>query len=356
MAKPRLPDNKRWKAAFERLEASRTKQAEAIARGVDGSFKASEKVILDRIEAWYARIARNNGITSQEARKLLDRNELKEFRWTVQEYIKAGKHHGGDPAVLKQLENASAKTHISRLESLEAQIKGETEVLYARYKNDLSGHLIDLYSDQYYHTAFEIQRGIGVGWTFDGVNQRKIEKIIQEPWASDHFNLSERLGLSKSRLIETSHRLLTQMVLTGDNPDRYIKQLAKELGISRRNAGRVIMTESAYYGQLAQQDAYEALGVEEYEIIATLDNITSPICREMDGQHFKMSEYEIGVTAPPFHPWCRTTTAPYFSDQSIVERIAKDKDGQNYYVDGSMTYKEWAKKYPQDAGRRGKRG
>ena len=57
-----------------------------------------------------------------------------------------------------------------------------------------------------------------------------------------------------------------------------------------------------------------------------------------------MSEYETGVTAPPFHPWCRTTTVPYFEDNDSV-RAARGKDGKTYYVDGNLTYKEWEEKY-----------
>ena len=56
--------------------------------------------------------------------------------------------------------------------------------------------------------------------------------------------------------------------------------------------------------------------------------------------------FAIGVTAPPFHPWCRGTTAPYFDDMGdIAERWARDPEtGETYTVPGSMTYKQWAAK------------
>ena len=59
-----------------------------------------------------------------------------------------------------------------------------------------------------------------------------------------------------------------------------------------------------------------------------------------------MSEYAIGLTAPPFHPWCRGTTAPYFDDMDdIAERWARDPEtGETYTVPGNMTYKQWAAK------------
>ncbi len=60
-----------------------------------------------------------------------------------------------------------------------------------------------------------------------------------------------------------------------------------------------------------------------------------------------MSEWEIGVTAPPFHVYCRSTTVPYFDDGlgSIGGRAARGDDGKTYYVLSDMTYKEWHKSF-----------
>ena len=108
-------------------------------------------------------------------------------------------------------------------------------------------------------------------------------------------------------------------------------------------AGRIIMTESAYFAQEAQQACFNELGVEEYEIVATLDNRTCDgTCQGEDGKHYPMKMFEAGVTAPPFHPNCRCCTAPYFDDDE-GERIAKDADGKNYTVSSDMTYPQWKK-------------
>ena len=104
------------------------------------------------------------------------------------------------------------------------------------------------------------------------------------------------------------------------------------------------MTEQAYFHSVAQQEAFKELDVEEFEVVATLDNLTSEICQEMDGKHFPMKDYEPGVTAPPFHPWCRSVTVPYFDDDfDVGERAARDEDGETYYVPADMTYPEWEK-------------
>ena len=106
------------------------------------------------------------------------------------------------------------------------------------------------------------------------------------------------------------------------------------------------MTESAYFSSTAQQDCFSELGVEKYKIVAALDHATCPLCGAMDGKVLKMSEYQVGLTAPPFHPWCRCCTCPYFEDmEGMGERYARDAvTGERYKVPGSMTYEQWKAK------------
>ena len=111
------------------------------------------------------------------------------------------------------------------------------------------------------------------------------------------------------------------------------------------------MTESAYFSSVAQRECYKELDVEKYDIVATLDNHTSEICQEMDGKTFKMSEYEAGVTAPPFHVRCRSCTCPHFDDEfADGKRAARGEDGKTYYVPADMTYKEWEQTVVQENG------
>ena len=109
------------------------------------------------------------------------------------------------------------------------------------------------------------------------------------------------------------------------------------------------MTEEAYFSSAAQKEAFAELGVEQYEIVATLDTHTSDICRSLDGKVYPMKDYEAGVTAPPFHVWCRSTTAPYFEDDfgEIGERAARDENGKTYSVPADMTYAEWEKAFAE---------
>ena len=107
------------------------------------------------------------------------------------------------------------------------------------------------------------------------------------------------------------------------------------------------MTEAAYFGSASQKDCFNDLGVERYEICATLDSHTSDICQEMDGKVFDMKDYEAGVTAPPFHVYCRSCTCPHFDDEFTVGemRAARGENGKTYYVPADMKYPEWKKQF-----------
>ena len=104
------------------------------------------------------------------------------------------------------------------------------------------------------------------------------------------------------------------------------------------------MTESAYFSAQAQKDCFRDLDVEKYEVVATLDEKTCDICAPLDGVVFPVPDYEPGVTANPFHPWCRCCTAPHFEDND-GERFARDKEGRGYYVPANMKYADWFQKY-----------
>ena len=298
------------------------------------------------IAHWYQRFAKNNEISLNDARKLLNSQELEEFKWTVEEYIKYGKENAVNGAWIKQLENASARVHISRLEAIKFQLQQQAEALAAKQAEAVKSVSGGVYKSSYYHTAFELQKGVGVGWTLHAIDENVIEKVLSRPWTLDKQTFSDRIWANKQALVNTVNTQITQMVMRGAAPDNTIKAIVDRFKVSKSQAGRLVMTESAAFANEARKDCFKDLDVEKYVIVETLDGKTCGLCAQLDGKVYPMSEYAIGVTAPPFHPWCRGTTAPYFDDMDdIAERWARDPEtGKTYTVPGSMTYKQWAAK------------
>ena len=344
-----------WEKRFEQLEDAQAKKAAAYYAELAKQYRKAANDVQREIDTWYARFAENNELTLQGARKLLDRDELEEFKWSVLDYIEKGKTLNYSDAWAKQLENASTRFHISRLEAIKVQMQNHVEMLYGNELDDITDLMTDIYTEGYYHTAYEIQKGFNIGYDLMKLDENKVAKVLSKPWAADGSNFSDRIWKHKSQLVSELHNGLTQAIIRGQHPSVVTDAIAKRFNVSKRQAGTLVMTESAFFASASNRDCYKDLGVERYEVLATLDRRTSDICQSLDGKVFPMSEYAVGVTAPPFHVRCRTTTVPFFDDEFELDtqRAARDEDGKTYYVPGNMKYEDWKKAFVDGGSKKG---
>ncbi|MCH7321772.1 minor capsid protein [Solibacillus sp. MA9] len=329
-----------WRLRFEALEDAQHKRSIFYYADLEKAYIKTINELEKDILKWYSRFATNNEISLDEAKRLLKSDELREFQWTVKEYIEYGKKNALNQQWMKQLENASSRVHISRLEGLRIQLQQHVERLYGDQIEGFERLMKEVYQEQYYHTAFEVQKAFNVGFTFQKLDEARLTKIISKPWTADNLTFSAKIWRDRGLLIDTLHKELLLSIAKGESPHRLISVIQKKMNTSRSNASRLVLTEQAFFSASASKDAYGELDVEQYEIIATLDHKTSEICQSLDGKIFKQSDFEPGVTANPFHPRCRSTTAPYFEDD-YGTRIARDLEGKTYYVPSDMKYEEW---------------
>lgn len=341
-----MRDREYWQKRFSAVEEMRNKRGRLTVDAIAPHFDRAQASIDKEIRAWYQRFADNNEISVVDAKKLLKKNELEELQWDVSEYIKRGRENAVSQEWLKELENASAKFHISRLEALKLRTQNAAEQAFAVEQNKLTECLTDTWKQDYYHTAYEMQKGFQVGFDVAQVDNRRVTKLLDKPWTADQMTFSDRIWKSKAQLLDSVSTELTQMCILGKAPDEAINNIAKRMHVAKSQAGRLVMTENAYFGSAAQKQCYQDLDVEQYQIVATLDSRTSDICRQLDGKVFDMKDYELGVTAPPFHVYCRSCTVPYFADNDDNGmRAARDENGKTYYVPANTTYAEWEKAF-----------
>ena len=338
-----------WARRYKAMEEAVLDKAYANAENLEKQFNTAIHDIDTQMRVWYQRFAKNNDISIADARRMLTTGELKEFKWTVEEYIKKGRESNLSDEWLKELENASARVHISRLDSLKMQLRPKAEELASVKRKAPEDAASLAYTESYYHTAFEFQKQLGYGWTMQALDETALKKVLSKPWTADGKTFTARCWEDKAKLVETVNRELTRMIATGAAPDKAIERIAKIFNTSKTTAGKLVMTESAFFASTAQRDSFSELGVEKYKIVGTLDGYTCDVCGDMDSQVFDMKDFAPGSTAPPFHPWCRCATCPYFADmEGLGERFARDVEtGERYKVPGDMTYKQWKAK--QDA-------
>jgi SPP1 gp7 family putative phage head morphogenesis protein len=335
-----------WRERFKILESVTNEKTQEYLQTLNREYLAAETRIEKEIYHWFQRFAQNNRVSMADAKRMLGASELEELKWSIGEYVKYAEQNALDGKWVKQLENASAKAHISRLEALKLNVRQNIEEFYASKNKSLIEHIRGVYDDRYYRTAYEVQKGVGVGTSFSKIDATALDNVIKKPWTTDNRTFSDRIWKYKKELNDKVQTELAQMLMSGDAPDKAIENIANAFKVSRAHAGNLVMTESAFFASASESASYKELGVKRYEIVATLDAHTSEKCREMDGKFYLLSEYIVGDTAPPFHCRCRSTTAPYFDDDGEdATRIARGEDGKTYTVPADMTYKEWRGKH-----------
>lgn len=338
-----------WRKRFEQFQEKLLKPSDDYVKDLDDIYTKALTNISNDLNRWYLRFMDNNGIVDyHQAKQMLNKKELKELRWTLDDYIKYGQENAVNEKWIKQLENASARVHITRLEALEMQINNYVETIYSNYYKKTNSLIGNVLENSYYGTLFEISKGLNVKFdSFFLIDRKKIEKLLAKPWADPRENFSDNIWKNKDKLIHNLHKHLVIGLISNKTPDKIITDFAKAMNSSRNNASRVIMTESAYFSVLGQKECYNDLGIKKFEIVATLDGTTCKRCGSFDHKVINNKDFEAGITVPPFHCNCRCTTVPYFNDEFTRDskRIARDADGDTIYVEYNMDYEKWKKEY-----------
>lgn len=345
---PSVPSKEYWQRRAEETLIANEKSILEYEKELRRAYEETIKRIEKEINAFYGKYARENKIDLATARQRLNPAELKSFKQQEKLYFDEAKRLGLDPQYRKYLRNLSAKSYISKLEEITANIRHEIEKLSKEFENGLEKELHKTYEDGYYKPLYDIDRAVGLGADFTGLGKRTVEKAIRTNWLDDNF--SGRIWKNKTALITQLNQMLPQEFVRGRGPKEVAQDLAKRLNVSYSSAVRLARTEMNHISNQATMDAYKDSGVlEQYEYLATLDSRTSDICREMDGKVFKLSQAQTGVNLPPLHPHCRSTTIPWFDEEEMADyqesRLAKDEDGNYVFLEDKVTYQQWVDSY-----------
>ncbi|MBB6670268.1 minor capsid protein [Cohnella nanjingensis] len=333
-----------WQKRSEQIAARQFAKAEQYEAAQDREYARAVNEIRRSVEVFYQRYAINDSVSMAEARKQLSGRELGEFKMSLEEFTAKAKDNA-DGRWTQGLNNVYFRTRVSRYEALQLQIRQQAEMVAGSRQRGTSDLLGDVYTDTYHRTLYEIQKGTGMGVSFARIDPASLEMILRTDFAGS--NWSKRIWGDRDKLATELRTKLAQAFIRGEPAERTIRDLAARMDVSRSNAERLVQTEAAFFVGQATAAGYRESGVvNRYEILATLDNRTSSICRGMDGKVFLVSEQEPGVNYPPFHARCRTTTVPYFDDEiDPGERIAKDTEGDTYHVPADMKYEQWYDEY-----------
>lgn len=238
-------------------------------------------------------------------------------------------------ARLGRLYKAAANTVILEMEALYLRIleEGEDTIVnnyyrYNRYNNmrerlnreltilgyqtldELEKAMVNMYR----FTSKQVLPSLG----FEVTTGKELNKVINslwdnfgswssKVWCADGLTAADRVARNMTQLQQTLERGMTDCVVRGASKDELVKTLMERFDVSYSNANRLARTELTYIQNQATLDSYKRADVKEYEYLAYIDNKTSEVCKEMDGQRFPLELAQVGVNYPPLHPNCRCT-------------------------------------------------
>lgn len=294
--------------------------------------KAKQDIIkeIGRITTSYMN---DNILNYNEALKHLKGDDYKVWKKDLHDYMKEyNKLLKNAPLQAQKLyleiETLSAKSRISRLDSLKSQIDMELTKLMFRVENDSINALTSVYKD----TFIEVTKDLGINPV---VSRDKIKAVLDRPWSGANF--SERLWSNTDKLAQTVKQEIVNGMIQGINLKTMTKRVSERFETAKKNdVERLLRTEVNYTLNQATLDGYKEAGIEKYEFSATLDNRTSQICSELHGNIFEIKNIAVGLNYPPMHPRCRSTTIPIIDYDKLIKEGKEELEKNNYTLDDDI--------------------
>lgn len=125
---------------------------------------------------------------------------------------------------------------------------------------------------------------------------------LVEPW-DESLKYQIELANKKIQLNVKSNVALKNI----NGAENLISPIDKTFSTLKNSTSRIIRSESTRIRGDTNKNIATAAGYTRFRYVAVLDSRTSEICRSMNGKIFPMSAYQIGVTVPPLHYFCRSS-------------------------------------------------
>ena len=261
--------------------------------------------IEKEINGFYGKYARKEGITMAEAKKRAAKLDIEAYGRKAAKYVKE-KNFSKQANEEMRLYNLTMK--VNRLELLKAQIGLEMVAGFDELQKYYEEKLTD-------RTISEFERQAGILGEMIQDNAKAANAIVNASFHNATF--SDRIWMYQDMLKNELNSLLQTGLIQGQHPRKLATHLRKRFGVSQSNAERLMITEMARVQTEAQKQSFERNGFEEYTFLAL--GTACPICRALDGKHFKVSKMMSGTNAPPMHPNCRCSVAAYEDSEDYEE-------------------------------------
>ncbi|WP_230267058.1 minor capsid protein [Allobaculum fili] len=296
-------------------------------------YQTMNDEISEQIAVFYQKYADENGLTYALAKQYLDRTDIRYYFRLAKRYCEdAAKDmaagtwaHDAAKSYFTQQADQDMKRYntamkIARLDMLKRQIS----LRIANAQRKACSVVEDALNDRILQT-YTRQAGI-LGDTVL-TNLKHVSTIAHASFHGATF--SDRIwGTQQAKLKKVLNKALQDCLILGKGAAPFTRELKKATGKTTRECQRLISTELSRVRVQASLDSFKACGFDEFQIIANPDCCKE--CQAINGEHFPLPRLASGENAPPMHPNCRCSIAPY---------EARDEDGDKDFDEAA--FDEW---------------
>lgn len=310
--------NKRVVAGMERNKEETLK----VIKEVNVEYKKKLKDIKHEIADFYAKYGKGDVL---DYSKITSKLDDKDFNTMIRDWDKFVKKY---PDMERFRDIRMNYYKLDRLRGLSNRIALHVAELGKTEEEMLKGTLKGTFKKAFNNITNLFKKQSKISRDVEPLKDKRIDGLIKQKWL-DGNNFSDRTWKDKAKLQNYLDKQLITDMATGKSYDEIYKNLAREMDTTFSNAKRLIHTEMANVQNMAHLEGIKKAGFNGFKISATIDSRTSSICRNKNGKTEFIEDYQVGVTAPPFHPYCRSTI---FGVDKEVDKPTK-KVNNEYSID-----------------------
>lgn len=152
--------------------------------------------------------------------------------------------------------------------------------------------------------------------TFDSIIARELDffessiEVSPSAWGADSLAWQDRLAADVDTWSTRIQQDLIQIFIRQRPLDAALAQIKKRRTTIENVVERLFESEATAVRSEVRKAIFKDMGITKYRFYTRKDERTCEICGAIHGKEFPMSQYEVGATASPLHPFCRCWEEP----------------------------------------------
>lgn len=278
-----------WEKRQTRLMQELERNSEGAIQRLVIAYNDAKKEIQKEIIKIFNKYATDGKLPFEEARKLLNTKETKEYYDELLKNINSINDVDIKRELLSKYNTPAYSYRIARYQALQDNIDIELAKLIDKENIITAKHYVNTIKEGYYHTIFNIQKSTNIGFSFAQIDNRTINLMLNENWYNTE-NFSIRIWKNSGKLGDYLKKQMLPNTISGKSIQKMSQELEQSMNIGMYNATRLIRTEVNHFANESEMLAYEELDIEKYRFIATLDKVTCEHCAELDNKVFNVKD------------------------------------------------------------------